>query len=172
MGLFNWFSWQLERRVMMKEMDRLRADLAEAERQLFYAKRDNVKVRSDCAEAELLLHEAQNGAKQVAEEHDKLKAQLELHKNEAADWHNVARNQQRWIAELRRPVSELTSVIESTEPAETSETELEQLAREIYIHTTDACGDLLSPLDAFEMANGFIKYRDRKREESNNNGPF
>ena len=116
MGLFSWFSWQLERRVMMKEMDRLRADLAEAERQLFYAKRDNVKVR--------------------------------------------------------RPVSELTSVIESAEPAETSETELEQLAREIYIYTADMSGDLCSPADAFEMANGFIKYRNRKREESNNNGPF
>ena len=162
MGLFNWFSWQLERRVMMKEMDRLRADLAEAERQLFYAKRDNVKVRSDCAEAELLLHEAQNGAKQVAEEHDKLKAQLELHKNEAADWHNVARNQQRWIAELRRPVSELTSVIESTEPAETSETELEQKAWQLWLRGDDSIEHV------WRKAELWLHARQSKRKEQEN----
>ena len=47
MGLFNWLSWQLERRIIIKEMDRLRDELAESKEQLLYAKRDIAELRSE-----------------------------------------------------------------------------------------------------------------------------
>ena len=128
MGLFNWFSWQLERRAMLKEMDRLRADLSETERQLYYAKRDKVTLRGDLGEAEQLLHEAQSGAKQVAEEYDKLKTQLELAQSAAGYWEAQAKQKQ-------HQASTVPSVIETTEPAES---ELERKAWELWLRGDDS----------------------------------
>lgn len=179
MGLFNWLSWQLERRVMMKEMDRLRADLSETERQLYYAKRDAATLRSNLGEAQLLLHDAERGAKLAAEEQDKLKTQLELARSAAGYWETQATSYKQRISGLnataekfrgeneilRQQASTVPSVIETTEPAES---ELERRAWEMFVHSTHGFSG------CFTQAHHWMIERDRRRkeQENQNNGPF
>ena len=152
MGLFNWFRWQLERRELKQRIDSLMSDLHQTMQEV-------TELRIASHESQLLLHEAQNGAKLAAEEQDKLKTQLDLHKSAAAYWENVARNQQRWIAELRRPASELTSVIETTEPAET---ELERKAWELWLRGDDSIEGV------WRKAELWLRARESKRNEQEN----
>ena len=112
-------------------------------------------LRRELGATELLLHDAQRG------------------------WELINAELKKWRDKCKKLETENETLTAAQQPqtatgvtVETSETELEQLAREIYIHTADMSGDLCSPADAFEMANAFIKYRDRKREESDNNEPF
>ena len=134
-------------------------------------------LRCELGATELLLHDAQRGAELINAELKKWRDKCK--KLEAENETFAAENDRVWreLNRLTDDVNKWRQAAEQPQAAtaatlETSETELEQLAREIYIHTTDMSGDLLSPVDAFEMANAFIKYRDRKREEADNNGPF
>lgn len=134
-------------------------------------------LRRELGATELLLHDAQRGAELINAElkkwRDKCKKLEAENETLTAEndrvWHELNRltdDVNKWKQAAEQPQTSTAAILE------TSETELDQLAREIYIHTTDMSGDLLSPVDAFEMANAFIKYRDRKREEADNNGPF
>ena len=149
MRLFSWFRWQLERRTMQRRIDSLLSDLNQTMQEV-------TELRIASHEAQLLLHDAERGAKLAAEEQDNLKTQLELHKSAAAYWETVAKNQQKRIAELRRPASELTSVTESTEPAET---ELERRAWEMFVHSTHGFSG------CFTQAFHWMIERDRRRKE-------
>lgn len=161
MGLFNWFSSQLERRALKQQIDRLLADINEA--------------AQEAAELRRELHEAQRGAELVVQTNEFVNAELKkwrdkCKKLEAENETLAAENYRVWCA-LSRLTDDLNECKRAAEQPKTatgvtveaSETELEQLAREIYIYTTDMSGNWLSPVDAFDMAINFIKYRDRKR---------
>lgn len=150
MGLFNWLSWQLERRTLKQQIDRLMTGINELAQEA-------AGLRTRLAKTGMLLHEAQNGAKLAAEEQDKLKTELELHKSAAAYWEGMAKDQQKRISELRRPAGEYTSVTESIEPAET---ELERKAWEIYASNT------YSVKDSFKFAEQFLAERDSRRKKA------
>ena len=142
MGLFNWFSWCWPNAALRAECFNLRRELGATE---------------------LLLHDAQRGAELINAE---LKKWRDKCKKLEAENETLTDDVNKWKQAAEQPQTATGVTVE------TSETELEQLAREIYIYTTDMSGDLLSPVDAFDMAINFIKYRDRKREEADNNGPF
>lgn len=168
--IFNWFSWQLERRVMKQRIDSLLSDLHQAMQEV-------TELRIASHEAQLLLHDAERGAKLAAEEQDTLKTRLKQHESEAAHWRSMATSKQKRIAELEKYAGELlsntlTSVIESTE--QTREEQIKTLAREIYIHGVE---EGYSPLDAYELAKSFYSFFERgcqteAQQENQNNGPF
>ena len=142
MGLFNWFSWCWPNAALRAECFNLRRELGATE---------------------LLLHDAQRGAELINAE---LKKWRDKCKKLEAENETLTDDVNKWKQAAEQPQTATGVTVE------TSDTELEQLAREIYIYTADMSGDLLSPVDAFDMAINFIKYRDRKREEADNNGPF
>jgi len=156
MGLFNWFSWCWPNAALRAECFNLRRELRATEH---------------------MLHEAQRGAELINAELKKWRDKCK--KLEAENETFAAENDKVWH-ELNRLTDDMNKWKQAAEQpqtatgvtVETSETELEQMAREIYIYTIDMSGDLYSPADAFEMAVNFIKYRNRKREEADNNGPF
>lgn len=176
--IFNWFSWQLERRVMKQRIDSLLSDLHQAMQEV-------TELRIASHEAQLLLHDAERGAKLAAEEQDTLKTRLKQHESEAAHWRSMATSKQKRIAELEKYAGELlsqnifgrqantlTSVTESTE--QTREEQIKTLAREIYIHGVE---EGYSPLDAYELAKSFYSFFERgcqteAQQENQNNGPF
>lgn len=156
MGLFNWFRWQLERRTMQLRIDSLVGDLNQLIQEV-------TELRIASHEAQLLLHDAERGAKLAAEEQDKLKTQLELARSAAGYWETQATSYKQRISGLNATAEKfrdeneiLRQQANTTEPAES---ELERKAWELWLRGDDSIESV------WRKAELWLRARESKRNE-------
>ena len=146
MGLFNWFSWCWPNAALRAECFNLRRELGATE---------------------LLLHDAQRGAELINAElkmwRDKCKKLEAENETLAAEkdrvWHELNRltdDVNKWKQAAEQPQAATAAILE------TSETELEQRAWEMFVHTTHG------HTGCFTQAKIWMSERDRRRKEQEN----
>ena len=167
MGLFNWFSSQLERRTLKQQIDRLLADINEAAQEA-------AELRRELGATEHLLHEAQRGAELMVQTNEFLNAELKKWRDKCRklEYENetfAAENDRVWreLNRLTDDVNKWKQAAEQPKTAtgvtlETSETELEQRAWEIFVHGTSG------HTGCFTQAKIWMSERDRRRKEQEN----
>ena len=136
MGLFNWFSSQLERRALKQQIDRLLADINEAAQEA-------AELRREFGATELLLHDAQRGAELINAELKKWRDKCRKLEYENETF--AAENDRVW-RELNRLTDDLNECKRTAEQPktatgvtlETSETELEQKAWQLWLRGDDS----------------------------------